>query len=206
MVLKSLNSLNNDVERNLKLTIHPAIIEDTKEISAILAQSFYSFPEFAHWIYPFLRFTINEDLRYRFRLTSPHYRCLVAKIIPSSNDNQNTIESDSGSIIVGTIEVTLRSVLWPTSPQYPYISNLAVAQDYRRLGIGSQLLTACEQAALDWGYRETRLHVLDCNESAKQLYCQNGYQISQIEPNWGSLWFDYSPRLLLKKIIQTPQN
>jgi hypothetical protein len=53
MVLKSLNSLNNDVERNLKLTIHPAIIEDTKEISAILAQSFYSFPEFAHWIYPF---------------------------------------------------------------------------------------------------------------------------------------------------------
>jgi hypothetical protein len=185
MVLKSLNSLNNDVERNLKLTISPAIIEDTKEISAILAQSFYSFPEFAHWIYPFLRFTINEDLRYRLRLTSPHYRCLVAKMIPSSNDGQNI--NDSESVIVGTIEVTLRSAIWQTSPQYPYIS-------------------ACEQAALDWGYRETRLHVLDCNESAKQLYCQNGYQISQIEPNWGSLWFDYSPRLLLKKIIQTPQN
>jgi ribosomal protein S18 acetylase RimI-like enzyme len=204
MVLKSLNSLNNDVERNLKLTIHPAIIEDTKEISAILAQSFYSFPEFAHWIYPFLRFTINEDLRYRLRLTSPHYRCLVAKMTPSSNDDQNTPNSES--VIVGTIEVTLRSVLWPTSPQHPYISNLAVVEDYRRLGVGSQLLTACEQAALDWGYRETRLHVLDCNESAKQLYCQNGYQICQIEPNWGNLWFDYSPRLLLKKIIQTPQS
>jgi ribosomal protein S18 acetylase RimI-like enzyme len=204
MVLKSLNSLNNDVKRNLKLKILPAIIEDTKEISAILAQSFYSFPEFAHWIYPFLRFTINEDLRYRLRLTSPHYRCLVAKMILPSNDSQNT--NDSESVIVGTIEVTVRSVLWQTSPQHPYISNLAVAEDYRRLGIGSQLLIACEQAALDWGYREARLHVLDCNESAKQLYCQNGYQISQIEPNWGSLWFDYSPRLLLKKIIQTPQN
>lgn len=198
MVLKSLDS---DVEHNLKLTIHPALIEDTKEISAILAQSFYNFPEFAHWVYPFLRFTINEDLRYRLRSTSPHYRCLVAKMT-SANYHQDA-QSNSESLIVGTIEVALRSALWSTSPQYPYISNLAVAQKYRRLGIASQLLTACEQAALDWGYQETQLHVLDRNESAKQLYCQNGYQISQIEPNWGNLWFDYSPRLLLRKIIPT---
>lgn len=194
MVLKSLDS---DVEGDLKLTIYPAVIEDTKEISNILAQSFYNFPEFAHWIYPILRFTINEDIRYRLRSTSPHYRCLVAKITSSINNSSNE------SVIVGTIEVALRSTLWSASLQHPYISNLAVAQNYRRLGIGSKLLTACEQAALDWGYQETRLHVLDRNESAKQLYCQNGYQISQIEPNWGNLWFDYSPRLLLKKMIST---
>ena len=81
MVLKSLDS---DVEGDLKLTIYPAVIEDTKEISNILAQSFYSFPEFAHWVYPILRFTINEDIRYRLRSTSPHYRCLVAKIAQMS--------------------------------------------------------------------------------------------------------------------------
>lgn len=188
-------SLDNDVDRDLKLTIQPAVIEDTKEVSVILAQSFYNFPEFAHWIYPFLRFTINEDLRYRLRSSSPHYRCLVA-LATSSSDRQ----SDSSSVIVGTIEIALRSSLWSNNPQTPYISNLAVAQNYRRLGIGSQLLTACEQVALDWGYTETRLHVLDRNESAKQLYCKNGYQISGVEPNWG-MWFDYSPRLLLKKII-----
>ncbi|NJO98188.1 MAG: GNAT family N-acetyltransferase [Pleurocapsa sp. CRU_1_2] len=200
MVFKSLDS---DVEHDLKLTIHPAVIEDTKEISAILAQSFYNFPEFAHWVYPFLRFTINEDLRYRLRSTSPHYRCLVAKMTFANYNQDAQSNSDSESLIVGTIEVALRSALWSTSPQYPYISNLAVAQNYRRLGIASQLLTACEQAALDWGYQETQLHVLDRNESAKQLYCQNGYQISQIELNWGNLWFDYSPRLLLKKILPT---
>lgn len=194
MVLKSLDS---DVEGDLKLTIYPAVIEDTKEISTILAQSFYNFPDFVHWVYPLLRFTINEDLRYRLRSTSPHYRCLVAKITSSIN------QSLDESVIVGTIEVALRSALWSTVPQYPYISNLAVAQKYRRLGVASQLLAACEQAALDWGYQETRLHVLDRNQSAKQLYCQNGYQISQIEPNWGNLWFDYSPRLLLKKMIST---
>lgn len=195
-----LRSLDNDVIRDLKLTIHPATIEDTKEISTILAQSFYNFPEFAHWIYPFLRFTINEDLRYRLRSSSPHYRCLVAKAIPSGEGDRLS-QDDADSVIVGTIEIALRSSMWSNNPQHPYISNLAVAEDYRRLGVGSQLLAACEQSALDWGYSEIRLHVLDRNESAKQLYCKNGYQISQIEPNWGNLWFDYSPRLLLKKII-----
>ena len=199
MVLKS---LDNDVNRDLKLTIHPAAIEDTKEISTILAQSFYNFPEFAHWIYPFLRFTIAEDLRYRLRSASPQYHCLVAKAAPTSDRNPSaSSQASSDSVIVGTIEISLRSSLWSNNPQYPYVSNLAVAEQYRRLGVGSQLLAACEHSALDWGYLETRLHVLDRNESAKQLYCKNGYQIAQIEPNWGSLWFDCSPRLLLKKVI-----
>ena len=195
-------SLKRDFNRDLKLTIHPAVIEDTKAISTVLSQSFYSFPEFIQWVYPFLRFTINEDLRYRLRSTSPHYCCLVAKMPPLSQESFNEL-AESESLVVGTIEIALRSALWSSQPQYPYISNLAVAENYRRLGIGSQLLSACEQVAMEWGYQETRLHVLDRNESAKQLYCKNGYQISQIEPNWGNLWFDCSPRLLLRKIIQT---
>ena len=190
-----LESLARDLERNLKLTIEPATLTDTKTVSNILAQSFYSFPEYAHWVYPFLRFTINEDLRYRLRSFSPHYCCLVAKIRTATDSNLE-------ETVVGTIEIALRSTLWSQNPQYPYISNLAVAKDYRRLGIGSQLLQACEQAALNWGYQEIRLHVLDRNESGKQLYYRHGYQISQIEPNWGILWFDCSPRLLLKRTIR----
>lgn len=196
---------DNDVNRDLKLTIVAATIEDTKEISTILAQSFYNFPEFAQWIYPLLRFTIVEDLRYRLRSASPQYRCLIAKILPNSEQNRQLLARHNlDSAIAGTIEITLRSSLWSNNPQQPYISNLAVAEKFRRLGVGSQLLSACEQSALDWGYHETRLHVLDRNESAKQLYCKNGYQISQIEPNWGNLWFDYSPRLLLKKFVSLP--
>jgi ribosomal protein S18 acetylase RimI-like enzyme len=111
-------------------------------------------------------------------------------------------DHSSNLIIVGTVEITLRSpALWSNHLQYPYISNLAVNKNYRRLGIGSQLLARCEQIALDWGYQETRLHVLDDNHSAKQLYRNNGYQISRTEANWGNLWLDYSPRLLLKKQI-----
>lgn len=195
MVLKSLDS---NAHPNLKLIVHPATAADTKAISAILVQGFYHFPQFANWIYPILEFTINEDLRYRLRSQSPLYRCFVAKL--ESHQRQNDAPQNSQLQVVGTIEVALRSpALWANNLQYPYISNLAVAPDFRRLGIGSQLLTKCEQAALDWGYRETRLHVLDSNQAAKLLYRINGYEISEIEANWGNLWLNYSPRLLLKK-------
>ena len=184
-------SVDRNVSNDLKLTIQPAQIEDIKVISSVLAKSFYDFPEFAHWIYPILQFTINEDLRYRLRSHSPRYACLVAKLA----------RPDSQDIIVGTAEIALRSTsFWQNQPKHPYISNLAVKQEYRRLGIGSQLLNKCEQIALDWGYHETRLHVLDCNNSAKQLYCCNGYQILPKELNWG-MWFDCSSRLLLTKKI-----
>ena len=196
-----LEPLDNNAELNSKLTIQPATAEDTKAISSILTQSFYNFPDLMNWVYPFLRFTINEDLRYRLRSHSPLYRCFVAKLVRSSSgDRHLTDESNDDSIIVGTVEIALRSLsFWSTNLQYPYISNLAVHHDFRRLGIGSQLLNKCEQIALEWGYQETWLHVLDNNDSAKQLYCNHDYQISQIEANWGNLWFDYSPRLLLKK-------
>ncbi|MCC0178477.1 GNAT family N-acetyltransferase [Waterburya agarophytonicola K14] len=192
--------LESDVNHNLRLNIHQASIEDTRTISSILAKSFYDFPNFAGWVYPFLQFTINEDLRYRLRSRSPLYACVVAKLA-NSNLGQ-TIEHNLDRGIVGTVEISLRSAsFWSNETQYPYISNLAVKQDYRRLGIGSQLLAKCEEIALDWGYKETYLHVLDKNDSAKQLYCHSGYQISQIDINWSNLWFDYSPRLLLKKQI-----
>lgn len=198
MVFKS---LDHNVHRHLNFSIQPATAEDTKAISDILVQGFYDFPSYASWIYPFLQFTINEDLRYRLRSQSPFYRCLIAKL--ANIDHQNSLKSNS-DIVVGTIEIALRSpFLWSTNPQYPYISNLAVAPEFRRLGVGRQLLSKCEQTALEWGYQETRLHVLDSNDAAKQLYCGSGYQISQIEANWGNLWFNYSPRLLLRKQIKT---
>ena len=202
MVFKSVDSSANN---NVQLAIDPANLEDTRAISSILAKSFYNLPEFAHWVYPFLQVTINEDLRYRLRSRSPLYCCLVAKLM--SQNQEGIADDDSSSSgshfpIVGTVEIAVRSSsFWSNDCQYPYISNLAVNVNFRRLGIGSQLLAQCEQIASEWGYQETRLHVLDGNLSAKQLYRHNGYHISQIEASWGKFWLNYSPRLLLKKQI-----
>lgn len=189
-----LKSTNHHVGTNSQLTIRPAKFTDTREIALILAQSFYDFPDYLAWMYSLLQFTISEDLRYRLRSAAPLYCCLVATYPHLQGE----------SAIAGTAEITLRTPsFWSNNVQYPYISNLAVSKNYRRRGIGSQLLTKCEQIALDWGYQETRLHVLDKNNSAKKLYNRNGYEICQIEPNWGQFLLDYSPRLLLKKQMES---
>ena len=186
-------SIDRNVDTNSELIVRPAELADTKEIGSILANSFYNFPEFASWIYPCLQFTIGEDLRYRLRSHSPLYCCLVAKLI----------DSEDNTAIAGTAEITLRSPsFWSNKPQYLYISNLAVKKNYRRRGVASELLRKCEQIALDWGYQETHLHVLETNKSAKQLYLNNDYKICQVESDWTKFWLNYSTRLLLKKQIQ----
>lgn len=183
----------NNADTNFQLIIRSAEFADTREISAILASSFYQLPQFIDWLYPFIRFTIGEDLRYRMRLATPNYCCLVA-----------LADNHEGLTLAGTVEISLRSTSWWTdSDRFPYISNLAVKRDYRRQKIASKLLARCEQIAKDWGYEEMFLHVMESNYSAKQLYDRNEYQIIQVKPSWENLLPYNSPRLLLKKTIQS---
>ena len=190
----TLKSIDYNADTDSQLIIYPAAIKDTRGLGELLACSFYEFPNYLGWIYPLLQFTISEDLRYRLRTASPGYCCLVASLI----DPQGELA------IVGTAEITLRSSgFWSNNIQYPYISNLAVKENHRRQGIGSKLLGKCEQIALDWGYQEIRLHVLERNYSAKQLYAYKGYQILQVEPGWEQFCLENSTRLLLKKKLMS---
>eukprot|EP00953_Heterococcus_sp_UTEX-ZZ885_P003444 2382-Heterococcus_DN1.PRE.5 len=59
----------------------------------------------------------------------------------------------------------------------PVISNLAVDARYRRYGIGSSLLRACEDAVKEWGYDEIVLQVEDDNVNAKAFYEKQGFHI-----------------------------
>lgn len=110
-------------------------------------------------------------------------------------------EAASSPTIAGTLEVSPR-VAWPwgdSSTSELYISNLAVAADYRRRGIARSLLLACEHQARLWGYRDLYLHVLENNYPARQLYARLGYNISTTLLSWPSLQLGQSQRLLLHK-------
>jgi ribosomal protein S18 acetylase RimI-like enzyme len=78
---------------------------------------------------------------------------------------------------------------------------LAVSKNYRRQGIGSQLLSKCEKIAKDQGFNELCLHVLASNQSGQQLYSQNNYTLRQIETDLYSLFVPSKRRLLLAKSI-----
>ena len=180
---------NRDFKPQNKPVIRHAKTSDVSELAEVVVSSFYNYSGILSWLNPLLEFTVSEDLRYRLRSQLPLYQCLVATL------------DRSGSPIAGTVEISLRTSLWSPRPQYPYISNLAVKNIYRRRGIASQLLARCERVAHSWGYDAIQLHVLSHNDSAKQLYLNNGYKIIQKEPHWNGFFEPNCSRLLLRKKI-----
>lgn len=58
-----------------------------------------------------------------------------------------------------------------------YVTDLAVRNDMRRIGIATLLLKAVEQYAINEKYDEIYLHVDVDNETAKNLYLRNNYNI-----------------------------
>jgi ribosomal protein S18 acetylase RimI-like enzyme len=175
--------------------IRAATSKDLTSLAEILADSFHSRAGMGGWVYPLLRLGIYEDLRNRLNSCSPRYICLVAV-------TSETIGSSGGDRLVGTVEMALRSThpwLFGSSPQSPYLSNLAVHHDCRRQGAARQLLTSCERLALRWGFQDLYLHVLENNHQARRLYFKLGYRLHQIDGGWTSLLLRKPRRLLLHK-------
>jgi GNAT superfamily N-acetyltransferase len=172
------------------ISVRPAQANDLTELVNLLSDSFYPHAGMMLWFLPILRLGVYEDLRYRLRSSLPSdYVCLVAFMLLPSQDKPD---------LAGTVEIALRS----TSPfqlrslPYPYLSNLAVRLDVRRQGVAQKLLTACERVALDLGFEDLYLHVLEDNHQARQLYAKAGYQMQQ-EGSFWQCWFWRQPRKLL---------
>lgn len=74
----------------------------------------------------------------------------------------------------------------PTSPdRAPYIGNLAVSRNFRRLGVASSLVVeACQQAVQLWNSECVWLHVEARNEAASQLYRKLEFGCEAQDPDW----------------------
>lgn len=157
--------------------IRTAYQSDLSSLAEILADSFHPRTGIARWLYPLLRLGIYEDLRIRLSSTSPHSLCFVAVACASTQTGYK-------EYLAGTVEIALRSSpSWQhRNLQYPYISNLAVRKSCRRKGVAGQLLLKCERTALEWGFQDLYLHVLENNHQARQLYLKTGYRLQQVDP------------------------
>lgn len=186
--------LENSLEQaTFALKIRTAQPKDLKELVEVLSRSFYKPQTTILGIQPLLRLGITEDIRGRLRSDKPNYRCLVAFSTP-------TTFPTAPPTLVGTVELALRNQMM--AKQIPYISNLAIIPEYRRQGIAKQLLLKCERIALEWGFKELSLHVLENNLAAQQLYFSNGYQLQKIEHSLSSWLFKQPKRLFLAKQIE----
>lgn len=176
-----------------QLQIRSAKLGDLSGLADVLAESFHARDGIFGWIYPILRLGIYEDLRTRLTSPAERYLCLVAVAVdPVSLKEQ----------LVGTVEMALRSRYpWQLSmaTRYPYLSNLAVHPQFRRLGLAQHLLTHCEQTAKQWGFSSVYLHVLENNRQARRLYYKLGYRLQDIDPSWDSILFRQPRRFFLRK-------
>jgi ribosomal protein S18 acetylase RimI-like enzyme len=193
--------------------VHPFFIraarqQDLPHLAEVLAQSFHSQDGVMGWMYPLLRLGIYEDLRNRLNAKAPHQVCLVAVPQAEMLTAQRSLRPAASRVITslaGTVELSQRSyAFWQTQRScYLYISNLAVQAGYRRQGVARQLLTACEQLAVEWRVPDLYLHVLENNHAARRLYYKAGYRIKRVDTGVSS-WFLGQPRqLYLHKRLPT---
>ncbi len=186
---------SSPVKLSSKISIRPAIIDDINQLGEVLTLSFNNFNDLTLWIYPFVKLGVCEDLRSRLKKDDPDHFCLVAV-------NNIVFNSETKTQILGTVELSFRkNYNWQGIKKYAYIANLAVNKSYRRQGIGSQLLTKCEEIAQNHGFNEIYLHVLANNKSGQELYLYQGYSVRQVETDLYSLFVPSKRRLLLMKTI-----
>jgi ribosomal protein S18 acetylase RimI-like enzyme len=189
---------------------------DLAGLSEILASSFHSQDGTWGWLYPLLRTGIYEDLRTRIQTKNKHYACLVAAHRVSSSEAEqaaktqrslqhtlhpawmpSTYTTVGDDRPLGTVEITLKTPPPWQSPhtRYVYLANLAVHEEARRQGVAQQLLSTSERVALDWGFQDIYLHVLENNHTARRLYFRAGYQLMRVELNIAA-WLIGRPRQL----------
>lgn len=191
--------------------------QDLGTLTDILASSFHR-QEQVGWLYSLLRAGIYEDLRMRIQTRNQHYVCLVA--VQQRDDSEMAQAAQvqrslhlalpavqsmaiSGDRPVGTVEIAVKMPPPWQSPhrRYLYISNLAVHADYRRQGVARQLLQTCERVAIDWGFQDLYLHVMENNSQARRLYMRAGYRLMRVESSITSVLLGRPQQLFMHKSL-----
>ncbi|XWS16917.1 hypothetical protein CRYUN_Cryun33cG0022700 [Craigia yunnanensis] len=118
--------------------------------------------------------------------------------------------TDNGEdrVVVGTLD--LNQCLWlpeeiaGTKPEgieadfaRAYLSNVCVARELHRNGLGYEIVTKSKKVAEKWGITDLYVHVAVDNEPAKNLYMKSGFIHENDEPAWQARFLDRPRRILL---------
>ncbi|WZZ76267.1 hypothetical protein YC2023_087637 [Brassica napus] len=78
-----------------------------------------------------------------------------------------------------------------------YLSNVCVAKELHRNGVGYKLIEKSKVVAREWGITDMYVHVTVVNEAAKRLYMKCGFEQESAEPAWQARYLNRPQRLLL---------
>uniref|UniRef100_A0A0D9X5Y4 N-acetyltransferase domain-containing protein n=1 Tax=Leersia perrieri TaxID=77586 RepID=A0A0D9X5Y4_9ORYZ len=78
-----------------------------------------------------------------------------------------------------------------------YLSNVCVAKELQRNGLGYALVDKSKKLAREWGITDLYVHVAINNEAAQKLYNKCGFVYESEEPAWKARFLGRPRRLLL---------
>ncbi|AEE85424.1 GNAT domain [Arabidopsis thaliana x Arabidopsis arenosa] len=84
-----------------------------------------------------------------------------------------------------------------------YLSNVCVAKELHRNGVGYKLIDKSKRVAGEWGITDMYVHVTVDNEAAKSLYMKSGFEQETAEPAWQARYLNRPQRLLLWLALPT---
>lgn len=78
-----------------------------------------------------------------------------------------------------------------------YLSNVCVARELQRNGVGYALVAKSKEVAQEWGITDLYVHVAVDNEAAQKLYEKSGFVYESEEPSWRARFLGRPRRFLL---------
>nr|XP_010913600.1 uncharacterized protein LOC105039220 isoform X3 [Elaeis guineensis] len=78
-----------------------------------------------------------------------------------------------------------------------YLSNVCVAKELQRNGLGYALVSKSKKVAREWGISDLYVHVAVDNEAAQKLYQKSGFVYENEEPAWQARFLGRPRRFLL---------
>ncbi|KAL2927440.1 N-alpha-acetyltransferase 30 [Bienertia sinuspersici] len=87
-----------------------------------------------------------------------------------------------------------------------YLSNVCVAKELHRNGLGYALVSDAKCVAEEWGITDLYVHVAIDNDSAKNLYMKSGFVFESEEPAWQARYLNRPRRIILWFGLPNPYN
>ncbi|GMY35496.1 FkbH domain containing protein [Fagus crenata] len=190
--------------------------------SCLRVRSFYDFNPTVYAIHDHKRYLAEREFealkervagkREGFRRVSCINATLPLSEISNFSDDLCTEckFSDNGEerVVVGTLDLNqclrLPDEITGMKPEgigsdfaRAYLSNVCVAKELHRNGLGYLLVAKSKIVAQDWGITDLYVHVAIDNEPAKKLYMKTGFVYENDEPAWQARFLDRPRRLLL---------
>ncbi len=179
-----------------RLTIeHPIIrsaqVQDVSQIANLLLDGFELVPPELRWFSGVVSAGLQTDIRARM------VRAVFCQVF---------VAVDPMGTVRGTVEVQIQppSFWRGGAGGSGYLSNLTVDAGYRRSGLATALIKACEEQVITWGKEHLYLHVMGNNASARRLYLRSGYRIQSRTEEINLFSGDLKQRLLLHRPLVAP--